>query len=303
MRRSTSWLVLAATIIAAILALGCGVRVDANGTAKINLLIAALLLVSRIWWRENAHPRLADAFGGLALTLIGGMACGGIAMLGLRLQFPMADHLLRAWDDALWIDGLKIVDGLIRQGQWLFTIMAFVYNMTIPAFALCLILLALKGERVEAWRGAFCFVGALLTTCLVAMFVPAKGLGVWAPDDLFDRLPERSMRNFWPHFDQFYSGSDPVLRLEVVDGVVSFPSFHSIVGLLTFLMWRKRVVTAAPATIWLFFLLLATFPYGGHYFVDLLGGCIVATTWFAMSRWIECNNGRGESQLWVESRH
>lgn len=301
MRQSTSWLVLAATIIATILALVCEVRVDPNGTAKIDLLIAALLLVSRIWWRGNSHPRLADAFGALALTLLGGMACGGIAMLGLRLQFPMADHLLRAWDDALWIDGLEIVDGLIRQGQWLFTIMAFVYNMTIPAFAIGLIVLALRGERVEAWRGAFCFVGTLLTTCLVAMLVPAKGLGVWAPDDLFDRLPQRSMRNFWPHFDQFYSGTDPVLRLEVVDGVVSFPSFHSIVGFLTFLMWRKKVLTAVPAAAWLFFLLLATFPYGGHYFVDLLGGYIVAMTWFAISRRIECKNGGDYSQLWVQS--
>lgn len=286
-RHWTAWLVLAGSIIATALVVGCAVRVDPSGTASIGLLVAALLLVSRIWWPENRHRRLADAFGAVALTLIGGMACGGIAMLGLRLHFPLADNLLFAWDRALGINGVAVVDALVSQGQWLFDILSLVYNLTLPVFVLGIIVLALVGQRVEAWRAAFCFVGTLLTTCLIAMFVPAKGLGVWAPDSLFARMPVRSMRNFWPHFDQFYSGAHPVLRLEVIDGVVSFPSFHSIVGFLTVAMWRKTLVTAVPAGVWLFFLLLATFPYGGHYFVDLLGGFAVFAGWFRISRWME----------------
>jgi hypothetical protein len=287
MRKRTAWLVLAGAGVATTLALACGVRVDPSGTASIDLLIAALLLVSRIWWPRNTNRRLADAFGAVALTLIGGMACGGVAMLGLRLHFPLADHVLWASDHALGIDGLAVVDALLREGQWLFTIMALVYNLTIPMFVLSVIVLALSGDRVEAWRGAFCFVGTLLTTCIIALFLPAKGLGVWAFDSLFERLPERSMRNFWPHFDQFYSGAHPVLRLEVIDGVVSFPSFHSVVGFLTFAMWRKQLLTAGSAAVWLFILLLATFPYGGHYFVDLLGGFAVSAIWLAISRFIE----------------
>jgi hypothetical protein len=41
--------------------------------------------------------------------------------------------------------------------------------------------------------------------------------------------------------------------------------------------------------VWLFFLLLATFPYGGHYFVDLLGGFAVFAGWFRISRCMEKN--------------
>ena len=278
---------LAGAVIAIMLVLSWQVRVDPSGTASIDLLVAAFLLVSRIWWQRHEHKRIADAFGAVALVLIGGMACGGIAMLGLRLHFPLADGMLRSFDQALRTDGIAIVDALLRQGQWLFTILAFVYNLTIPAFVIGLIVLAVRGERLEAWRAAFCFVGTLLTTCLIAMLVPAKGLGVWAPAELIARLPQRSMRNFWPHFDEFYSSVDPVLRLEVIDGVVSFPSFHAIVGFLTFAMWRKSLATAVPAAAWLAFLLLATFPYGGHYLVDLLGGFAVWAGWFIWSRRIE----------------
>lgn len=289
-RRLTNWLVLAGAMIATMLAIGWSVEVDPSGTASIGLLIAALLLVSRMWWPSNLHPRLADAFGTVALVSLGGMSCGAVAMIGLRLRFPLADSMLQSFDHALAADGIAIVDALLRQGQWLFTILAFVYNLTIPAFILGVVALALKGDRVEAWRAAFCFVGTLLTTCLIAMLVPAKGLGVWAPAELLERLPERSMRNFWPHFEQFYSGDHPVLRLEVVDGVVSFPSFHSIVGFLTFAMWRKSLLTLAPAAAWLFFLLLAIFPYGGHYFVDMLGGLAVWAAWFLWSRKLERKN-------------
>ncbi len=165
--------------------------------------------------------------------------------------------------------------------------MAAAYNCTIPIFFAGLIALSLLGDRVEAWRAAFCFVGTLLTTCIIAAFLPAKGLAVWAPQALLDTLPAQAMRTFWPHFDEFYFGADPVLRLQAVDGVISFPSFHSVVGLLVLAMWRKRILTLIPAAAWLIVMLLATLPGGGHYVVDLLAGFAVWAAWFALSCRIE----------------
>jgi hypothetical protein len=244
-----------------------------------------------MWWDRRGHHRVADALGTVAIAALGGMTCGAVAMLELRLHFPVADGMLRSFDHALGVDGIAIVEALLRQGRWIFAIMAPAYNYTLHIFFGGLFLLALFGDRLEAWRAAFCFVGTLLTTCLIAIFVPAKGIGVWASDDLFARLPERAMRNFWPHFDDFYFGDHPVLRLQVVDGVISFPSFHSVVGFLTLAMWRKNMVTLVAAASWLVFMLLAIFPGGGHYFVDLLGGFAVWAAWFAGSRHIERHAG------------
>jgi hypothetical protein len=52
-------------------------------------------------------------------------------------------------------------------------------------------------------------------------------------------------------------------------------------------MWRKNIVTFVPAVAYLCFMLLAIFPGGGHYFVDMLGGIIVWAAWFAWSRHLE----------------
>jgi membrane-associated phospholipid phosphatase len=263
------------------------VSVDPRGSSAVEWLVAALLLASRIWWERSDHRRIADACGTIGAVALGGMACGAIAMLGLRLGFPLADHILHSIDQLLRLDGLAIVEWLAHQPHWTFWVMAPAYNLTIPIFFGGLALLSYLGDRLEAWRGAFCFVGTLLTTCLIAMFVPAKGLGVWAGPELFSQLPEQAMRTFWPHFDTFYFGHDPVLRLQVVDGVVSFPSFHAIVGFLVLAMWRHRPFARAAAAIWLGVMLVSTLPGGGHYVVDLLAGFVVWAVWFTASKFIE----------------
>jgi hypothetical protein len=286
-RRLSVWLLLASALIAVVLTLTFKVRVDPRGTSILECLIASLLLASRMWWNRTGHVRMADACGTVAVVALGGMACGAIAMLELRQGFPLKDGMLFSFDHALGIDGIRIVEALLRLGHWIFWIMAPAYNLTIPVFFGSLLLLSWLGDRVEAWRAAFCFVGTLLTTCLIAMFVPAKGLGMWAPPALLAQLPDQAMRSFWAHFDEFYFGAHPVLRMQVIDGVISFPSFHSIVGFLVLAMWRKNPLTLAAAGVWLTFMLLGTFPGGGHYFIDLVAGFAVWAFWFAWSRQIE----------------
>lgn len=270
-----------------LMALAIGIRVNPHGTELIATLVALLLLGSRIGWDRPAYRRVADAAGTLAMVTLSGTACGAIAMLGLRLQFPLADGLLRSWDRTLGVDGIAITAWLAHQPRWIFDIMSPAYNYTIGIFGLSLIALSVMRDRVEAWRAAFCFLGTLLTTCLFAVFVPAKGLGVWASEGLFNRLPVLAMRSFWPQFDSFYFGSDPVLSLQAVGGVISFPSFHSVVGFLVLTMWRKRPATLLPAAVWLLFMLVATLPGGGHYIVDLLAGFIVWSIWFTLSLKVE----------------
>src|SRR4029078_6996936 len=95
------------------------------------------------------------------------------------------------------------------------------------------------------------------------------------------------MCTFWHHFDDFYFGAQPVLRMQVVDGVISFPSFHAIVGFLVLALRRQRPLTSAAASAWLAIMLVATLPGGGHYFVDLLAGFFVWAAWFALLPLIE----------------
>ena len=281
------WLLLANCLIAAVLAIAFNVRIDPTGSAIVVWAIAAMLLASRVWWDQVGHHALADASGTIGVVSLAAMSGGAIAMLELRFGFPIRDSMLRSADLVLGIDGNAVVQELVRGARWTFWIMAPAYNFTIPIFFAGLVLLSLRGDRIEAWRAAFCFVGTLMTTCAVAAFVPAKGLGVWASPTLLAQLPDQAMRTFWPHFDEFYYGGHPVLRLQVIDGVISFPSFHAVVGFLTVAMWRTRPLTFLAAGTYLAVMLVATLPGGGHYVIDLVAGFVVWAAWFALSRIIE----------------
>jgi hypothetical protein len=133
-RQLTGWLALASTIIAVLLLIGEKVPLNPDGSAAIELVLAAVLLASRIWWRRTGHERLADASGTIGLVSLGGMACGAIAMLELKLHFPLTDKMLRSFDLSLGIDGIAVVDALVRSGHWIFWIMAPAYNFTVPLF-------------------------------------------------------------------------------------------------------------------------------------------------------------------------
>lgn len=286
-RNLSMWILLVSTIVAAALAMLFQVRVDPSGTSAVAWAIAAMLLASRVWWDRAGQQRLADASGTMGVVALAGMTCGAIAMLELRFGFPIRDAFLRSADLAIGIDGDAVVAGLVRNVRWTFWIMAPAYNFTIPIFFAGLVLLSVHGDRLEAWRAAFCFSGTLLTTCLIAAFVPAKGLGVWAAPALLAQLPDEAMRTFWPHFDDFYFSPHPLLRLHVIDGVISFPSFHAIVGFLTVVMWRKNQWMLLAAGTYLAVMLLATLPGGGHYVTDLLAGFLVWAGWFAASHHLE----------------
>lgn len=290
-RTLTVWLIIASIAVAAAMEASVRVRIDPGGAYVFDWIVAAMLVISRMWWQRSGMQRLADVAGTVGLVGLGGMACGAIAMLELRFGFPLGDPMLWSLDQSIGFNGIAAVDTLARQGHWLFDIMAPSYNYTVPLFFAGLIILSIMGQRVEAWRAAFCFIGTLLTTCIIAIAVPAKGLAMWAPKELLDRLPPVAMRSFWPHFDEFYFGEDPVLRLQAIDGVISYPSFHCVVGFLVLAMWRKSVWTLIAAGTWLAFMLLATLPGGGHYLVDLIAGFVVWAAWFALSLRVEGKTG------------
>lgn len=292
--RHLSMLLLA---VAAFVALGLGlifrVRVNFSGFATLGLALAALLFLSNRWMQRPDMRRGTDALGTLAVMTVGGLCCGAIAMLELRLGFPLADELLHRADLALGIDGITVASALAQNDE-LFFILAPVYNFTLQAFLGSLVLLSFLRDRVEAWRAAVCFIGTLLTTCLIAAPIPATGLVNWAYPDLMEHLP----RAFLSHFNEFYFAADPELRLQVIDGVITFPSFHAVVGFLVLAMWRTRRVTFALAALWLVIELLSTVA-AGHYVIDLLGGFLVWLGWFALTRQIEKSVTSFETSLTV----
>lgn len=284
-------LVFALILLATLLALILRPATDGSGTGPAAQFLAAILLVSAYSWASPRLGRLADCCGTLGLVWLAGLGGGVISLMGLRLHLPLVDQSLLDLDRSLGVDTPRLVEWAAAQGEWPATI-TMSYNYTVPVLCFSIFAQALAGRRVETWRAAFCFMGSLLTVCLVSIFTPAKGLGTWLSADVLSQLPGGAARYFWPSFDQFYGGADAVLTLSAIDGVVSFPSFHTVMGLITVTLWRKSPVGFGLALAWFLQMMIGTIPLGGHYVADLIGGALIWAGWFAASQRVTALEGR-----------
>jgi membrane-associated phospholipid phosphatase len=280
-------LILGATLLAAVVR----PSTDTSGTGPAAQFLAAVLLVSAYSLASPRLSRLGDCCGTLGLVWLAGLGGGVISLMGLRLHLPLVDPLLLQLDSSLGVDTPGLVEWAAAQGDWPPTI-TMSYNYTVPVLCLSIFVQALAGRRAEAWRAAFCFTGSLLTVCVVSIFTPAKGLGTWLTENVLSQLPGGAARYFWPSFEQFYGGGDPVLTLNAIDGVVSFPSFHTVMGLITVTLWRKSPIASGLALAWFVQMLIGTIPLGGHYVVDLIGGALIWAVWFYASQRVTALEGR-----------
>ncbi|MDF1586004.1 phosphatase PAP2 family protein, partial [Marinimicrococcus flavescens] len=124
---------------------------------------------------------------------------------------------------------------------------------------------------VEAfWLSAFLCV-------VIGMFTPAEGATVFHLEDavapeVFATLPGT---HYLDYLDRVRTAWPLTVRLQDLQGLTTFPSFHtagSVVVACSF--WRTRLFL--PAALCAGATIAATPVFGGHYFIDLLGGCAVA---------------------------
>jgi len=283
LRHLTLILTGAAMVIAAILAAIVRITIDSISLGTVAEFTAAVLLGSVIFARKGRFSNYADLLGAVVLVWLSGIICGLISLMALRLHLPVVDRQLLALDHLLGIDTVGVARSLSHLPWNVMIFIQLCYKFTVPVVFVSLIGVALLGDRLEAWRAAFCFVGSLLTVCIISIATPARGLGVWVTDADLSSMPAGALRYAFHSFDHFYLGHDPVLQVKSIDAVVCFPSFHAIMGLIVLAIWRRRPAALPLAIMWLVGMLTGTLAVGGHYVIDLLAGAVTWAAWFALS--------------------
>jgi membrane-associated phospholipid phosphatase len=79
----------------------------------------------------------------------------------------------------------------------------------------------------------------------------------------------------WPFahaFTMLRNGSLTVIDLSELQGVVSFPSFHTVLGVITTYALRDTLWLMIPVLLINGTMIVSTMPIGGHHLVDVLAG-------------------------------
>jgi hypothetical protein len=272
-------------LIIALLSL-TGFDYDGRDINTIALLITfAVGIGFYLRWRGLA--RLATAIEAMAAVLASSVAVACLSLLVATFRAPLADPILAAADRLLfpfvsWRDmaiGLAPYHSLVRA-------MCAIYSTLLWQPFVLVAALALTGREGVAWR----FVHAWLLTLLICItiFAVAPALSPYVhygvtPAD----VPALTVNAGWRPAEiigHIRDGAIHTLSSSTMSGLITFPSFHSAGAVL--LGWGFRRV---PLVGWAFVALnaamLATIPFvGSHYFVDILGGVVVAVLAIAMTR-------------------
>jgi membrane-associated phospholipid phosphatase len=228
--------------------------------------MGGFLLAAIILRAFDVRSRFAAVAETVALWLAFAHTDNLLSYLAATPALKLQDALLVRLDHILgfgWRDFAATVTANATAREML----SFCYDSMLPEIFLLGGFLAWtrRGERVEAlfW---IAFIASLLT-CIVSALLPALGA--------FQQfgLPERGL-----HLDnlrRLRAGVDLRFAISDMQGVVSMPSYHTVLALLMAYVVRSIPIVFWPVALWSALMLVSIMPFGGHYFVDMAAGAIV----------------------------
>ncbi len=205
------------------------------------------------------------------------------------LQFSFKDEYLAAFDHRLGFDWLSLLE-LVGRDPLIGKVATFIYSTSLPLVAFTLIYLGLTGrsKRLELFMTSLiiaCFVTIALSGPMVAMGpyghydIPAELYQEFAP-----AVTTQGPGSTWlSHVMALRDGSMRVLSLSNSEGVITFPSFHTVMSVLMIFALRGYGWVSWGGGI-LNFAILVTVPLdGNHYLADMMAGTAVAViVWYGL---------------------
>lgn len=263
---------IAGVLAIAILILG-GVRIDVASLGMplgyIGFLVGTYAVYR--WWRPD--PKIRNICGAFAVMTLAGSAAGIISLAGLRLNFPLVDASLAALDSWLRLDTRPLVTAAANAPAFS-KLLGIAYISSFPLLFAAVGILGLKRNARQVWLLAFIFAFTVVGCATLSVMFPAVGaFSHYAhPAHVSNQLPGGAGVYHLAQFEYFRTAAAPVLSMSKLQGVVTFPSLHCCLALMTMFAFVEYRWLFRISLLWNGLVIVSTVPIGGHYFVDLPAG-------------------------------
>jgi membrane-associated phospholipid phosphatase len=233
-----------------------------NDEERPAIVLRTALIATELLWRAILPIGVLLAAGGT------------LSYLMTSADLPLQDALLARIDRDLGFDWLRFLDAT-NSSPFLAALLARAYQTIGPVAALAIIWLCLNrcGERLAELIAILSL--STVGLCIGMWLAPAAGAFAYyrpAPHlvENFSALGE--MWSFAHAFTMLRNGSLSVIDLSVLQGVVSFPSFHTMLGVMTVYALRDTRWLMIPVLVLNGTMIVSTLPVGGHHLSDVLAG-------------------------------
>ncbi len=244
---------------------------SSQGMTLVPRWSAALYLVG-LWvgskilqLRYPPAARLASAFAQLfAFCQVG--SCLTYAVTAAS-PFPLSDGMLSRWDASLGFDWSTCFAWVHAHSAAHFILVQAYASVPLQVLALLVYFAYVDAKRVDELLLATIFAIAIIVP--INFLLPA--VGAWSQHGVGIE-PWRS--------DILALRSHALLAVDRTQGIITFPSFHTVCGVLLMNMARGRR-WFVPVLVLNVLLIASVMSVGAHYGVDMLSG--LAVSWVAIA--------------------
>lgn len=249
----------------------------------ISIVVYLTLAVITVVFATRQVPEFSHTSFAVLLMLLYLLVCVPLSYSLLSFNFPLADPWLARADAFLGIHVPSITETVLGI-EWVAATFSSIYFLFLPELAVLILLLGVVIKDFRSlWELVFHFQFTCTTCLLVSTFTPALGAFQWYG---FESILNQDA--FIADFEALRMGNVDNFSLSALEGLVSFPSFHTAGAVAMSWSLRRR-----PLLFWSTLplnagIVTSTVLTGAHYFTDVLAGCAVCVfSALIYRRWIE----------------
>jgi hypothetical protein len=239
--------------------------------------LCVLIFVPLLFERYRSDLRLRSTILVTGFLIAFSYLASILSYLVLSVGAPLADAALARWDAALGFDWVSAAYW-VGAHPGLQRIFQLAYYSGLPQMGLVVVYLGFTLRLAQLHEFAQLFMAGSMLAIATSLLFPAAGPWFAAPPGIpFDAS---SLSNFFP----LHSGTVRILDLNTIQGLISMPSEHAMIGIFLAYAMRGTGPLFLLAIVLNTLLVLATPTEGGHYLVDVIAGVLCAAALIAWSR-------------------
>ncbi len=253
-----------------------GLHVDFASNWPLVAVMLIYAVAALFYLHVRRDRRIADMLvvvAQLFLTLLLGLL---LTYAASAVALPYRDAELSAIDlwlgchRAAYVNAINSIPGLNA-------VLDAAYLSIQPQTALVPLALLLAGQLPRLQSFVLALGISLVATVLIAVFIPAVDAAIYI--DLAPRGAAALSPGTYSHvhtLEALRSGAMSVVRLDDLEGLITFPSFHTTNAILfAWALWPVRYLRL-PILVLNGLMVASTPTAGSHYFIDIVGGTAVA---------------------------
>ena len=212
--------------------------------------------------------------------------------LTMSAAYPLADETLATADTLMGFDWADYVLWVDRHPA-LIELMDLSYT-GLTGYTMILFLLLLLGNEPKRRSQELMklFFSTAIICSTIGMFFPAEAAAVFyqISPNFLTHVDPRVGAYHLEHLQALRSDPEHLLFLNNLPGLVTFPSFHTAMGIIAIYCARGTPWLLGPSVIVNVLMIASTPLFGSHYLIDIIAGAAVAVGVILFQRYLSVSS-------------